>query len=286
MNRKRAPFHRISAPCVRSAYSVRRIEALAPQTLSFSSQESNTSVDRGAGHANQGGEHTDDEAYDVRLSYLHWFMAACAGACVGLVLWKQNTEDKELKGKLMFYHKSFGLLVLASIVPRYDAYFLHPGCVRFLSLPSTLSLLPDSQNCDPTQLENPEAGSGTGLAAHRFAAGLASHWGSDRLALLSTPFPSLRPRFQNHFAFYGMLLFLPLSGVAMGYFGGKGLPFFFTTIPGASQESKNGDVAKWSYMNHKKVGKVLQYLVPIHVGAVGYHFLHGQNILRRVNPFR
>ena len=33
---------------------------------------------------------------------------------------------------------------------------------------------------------------------------------------------------------------LPITGIMMGYAGGKGLPFFFTTIPGADKENKNG----------------------------------------------
>merc|ERR1719215_1087373 len=31
----------------------------------------------------------------------------------------------------------------------------------------------------------------------------------------------------SHLAMYGFITFLPMSGIAMGYFGGKGLPFFY-----------------------------------------------------------
>lgn len=42
----------------------------------------------------------------------------------------------------------------------------------------------------------------------------------------------------SHAAMYGFMLAMPITGVVMGYFGGKGLPFFFTTIPGAQGENK------------------------------------------------
>lgn len=36
----------------------------------------------------------------------------------GLVLAAQNTADKKLKGSLMYYHKSFGLLSFGLLFPR------------------------------------------------------------------------------------------------------------------------------------------------------------------------
>ena len=41
----------------------------------------------------------------------------------------------------------------------------------------------------------------------------------------------------SHLALYAGMFALPMSGVAMGYFGGKGLPFFWTTIPGAQGDA-------------------------------------------------
>ena len=46
----------------------------------------------------------------------------------------------------------------------------------------------------------------------------------------------------SHIAMYGAMVFMPWSGVAMGYYGGKGLPFFGYTIPGA--EVPDGNIAK------------------------------------------
>lgn len=98
--------------------------------------------------------------------------------------------------------------------------------------------------------------------------------------------------------------------------GGKGLPFFWTTISGAA--TANGDIAKQSFSIHKTLGtygaswparpfRLLslhsglqrltkrkrthslttgKYLVPLHVGAAGLHFAKGQAIFARINPFR
>jgi cytochrome b561 len=45
-----------------------------------------------------------------------------------------------------------------------------------------------------------------------------------------------------HYALYGFMIVMPASGIAMGYYGGKGLPFFTTTIAGAKEV--NGEIAK------------------------------------------
>ena len=51
----------------------------------------------------------------------------------------------------------------------------------------------------------------------------------------------------SHLLAYFFIVFMPVSGVAMGYYGGKGLPFWFTTIPGAVGEQKSGAIAKSAY---------------------------------------
>ena len=51
---------------------------------------------------------------------------------------------------------------------------------------------------------------------------------------------------------YGLLIFLPLTGIIMGYFSGKGLPFFGFSIPGS--KTPNGDVAGLAYKTHKWAG--------------------------------
>jgi cytochrome b561 len=115
-----------------------------------------------------------------------------------------------------------------------------------------------------------------------------------RLALrLSTKIPAKLPGMQwehivgsaSHIALYGAIIFMPLSGVAMGYFGGKGLPFFGLHIPGKAEPI--GAIAKTAYVNHKRVGQVLEYaLLPAHIAGAGFHAVRGQKIFARINPFK
>ena len=88
----------------------------------------------------------------------------------------------------------------------------------------------------------------------------------------------------SHAALYGFTIVMPVTGIAMGYFGGKGLPFFVTTIPGA--EKANGGIAKQAFGIHKQAGQLLEYLIPVHVGAVGFQLIvKGRNILPRMIGF-
>jgi cytochrome b561 len=86
----------------------------------------------------------------------------------------------------------------------------------------------------------------------------------------------------SHKLFYALLVFLPLSGVTMGYYGGRGLPFWWTTIPG--KEKPDGAIAKSAYSYHKKAGVVLEYLIPLHLLGVVAHLARGEKILQRINP--
>ena len=87
----------------------------------------------------------------------------------------------------------------------------------------------------------------------------------------------------SHASMYFFLLFMPMSGVAMGYFGAKGLPFFGTTIPPKQNRTKSdGQLSKNAYKYHKLVGQAFEILTLAHVGAVGAHFAKGQNILKRM----
>jgi len=84
----------------------------------------------------------------------------------------------------------------------------------------------------------------------------------------------------GHAAMYGFLIAMPATGFVMGYYGGKGLPFFGATIPGAAE--KDGKLAGRAFKLHKQIGLYYEYFVPMHVGAVGLHALKGQNIMRRM----
>jgi cytochrome b561 len=62
----------------------------------------------------------------------------------------------------------------------------------------------------------------------------------------------------------------------------KGLPFFGYTIPGAQGDDKRPAWAKRAYQLHKQAGLGLEFLIPAHVGAVGFHMFKGQHILARM----
>ena len=81
------------------------------------------------------------------------------------------------------------------------------------------------------------------------------------------------------------MIFMPTTGILMGYFGGKGLPFFFTTIPGAKAEDQNKNVAKWSWKTHKWAGTAFECLVAAHVAGATLHVLKGDKIFSRISPF-
>ena len=86
----------------------------------------------------------------------------------------------------------------------------------------------------------------------------------------------------SHAAMYGFMATMPATGIAMGYFGGKGLPFFGYTIPGAQGESKNGALAGNAFKIHKQAGLFFEYLFLLHLSAVGYHTIRGHGILARM----
>lgn len=89
----------------------------------------------------------------------------------------------------------------------------------------------------------------------------------------------------SHLALYGFMTIMPATGIAMGLYGGKGLPFFWTTIPGFSE--KNGKFAGQSFKIHKTVGTYGKFLIPLHSGAaVGHYFTNAPKIFSRINPFR
>ena len=84
----------------------------------------------------------------------------------------------------------------------------------------------------------------------------------------------------GHALMYAFLIGMPATGFVMGYFGGKGLPFFTTVIPGAA--TRDGKLAGRAFKLHKQMGYYYQLFVPLHVSAVGVHALKGQNIMRRM----
>lgn len=172
-----------------------------------------------------------EEQYAYSLRLLHWAGAAGVIGCIATVKMAQEAKGKQ-KGQLMNVHKSFGLLMMAAIIPRV--------AIRLATIA-------------PKALPGP---------MWEVMAGKITHG-----------------------VLYFMLLFMPISGITMGYFGGKGLPFFGLHIPGA--EKPVGAIAKQAYQSHKLVGQGLEILVPLHIGAAGYHaFVKGQPIFRRMSLMR
>ena len=95
----------------------------------------------------------------------------------------------------------------------------------------------------------------------------------------------------SHTLLYGFMTIMPASGIAMGYYGGKGLPFFNTSFSGAvpkddDEKKRNGAIAKQSFGMHKQLGTYGKYLIPLHVAGAFQHTLRGHAIFSRVNPFR
>lgn len=123
-----------------------------------------------------------------------------------------------------------------------------------------------------------------------------------------------------HYGLYAFMIIMPATGVAMGYYGGKGLPFFYTTFSspvaaGDAQKKTYGEIAKnvssagrvamyliclvllfyskvthntilQSFKLHKQIGTYGKYLVPLHVGGALQHSARGHAIFTRINPFR
>ena len=94
----------------------------------------------------------------------------------------------------------------------------------------------------------------------------------------------------THYFLYAFMVIMPASGIAMGYYGGKGLPFFTTTLPGVVKTDENkkstGNIVKNAFKLHKTLGSYGKYVVPVHVGAAVMHSVRGQAIFTRINPFR
>ena len=112
-------------------------------------------------------------------------------------------------------------------------------------------------------------------AATRAPAHLAGHYLEHLAANLS------------HTAMYGFMLVMPATGLAMGYYGGKGVPFFgLFTIPGKADKTKeDGKFAGQMFSWHKWTGQFMYYFVGLHVSAAFFHAARGQAIFARMSPF-
>eukprot|EP01001_Neometanema_parovale_P011511 NODE_7762_length_744_cov_177.438003_g7512_i0.p1 GENE.NODE_7762_length_744_cov_177.438003_g7512_i0~~NODE_7762_length_744_cov_177.438003_g7512_i0.p1 ORF type:complete len:177 (-),score=22.49 NODE_7762_length_744_cov_177.438003_g7512_i0:126-656(-) len=87
----------------------------------------------------------------------------------------------------------------------------------------------------------------------------------------------------SHRLLYGFIITMPVTGVGMGWYSGWGIPFFGMKVEGAATPNKK--LAGNMYTVHTWVGYYGKMLVPLHVGAAGWHAARGQSVWRRINPF-
>jgi len=145
------------------------------------------------------------------------------------------------------------------------------------------------------QLPNGHKDIGTLMFYHKSLGLMTAIFAGPRIAArLMSSIPSAMPSVVNasaehvmakatHVGLYGFLIAMPVTGIGMGYFGGKGLPFFFTTIPGKAEP--DGATAGKFFKAHKTIGYYGKFLVPMHVGAAGAHAAKGHSIFSRISPF-
>ena len=93
----------------------------------------------------------------------------------------------------------------------------------------------------------------------------------------------------SHAVLYAAMVFMPLSGLLFGVASGWGIYFVGLDAPLSNMqwifgpEENAKAIEKFFYENHHRVGTWLEYLVPLHIGAVGYHHLfRGHNLLARM----
>lgn len=171
-------------------------------------------------------------------------------------------------------------------------WFQAGGFLAAIGLVLAAQQLPNKKNGDPINDKRVETRTEY-MNLHKSIAVLMAAAFVPRVALRLTskiPAPPAGAAWEHithnvaHGLLYGALLWMPLSGLAMGYYSGFGVPFFgFGRIPGADEKSKDKDLAGFFYKWHTLAGQGLEYLVLAHIGAVGYHFIiKRQNVLTRM----
>eukprot|EP00937_MAST-01D_sp_MAST-1D-sp2_P006069 g6069.t1 len=90
-----------------------------------------------------------------------------------------------------------------------------------------------------------------------------------------------------HGLMYPLMATIPLTGVAMLYYGGSGLDFLGLHIPGSGKaDPKDADKAQAKELVgwHKDLSGAMEVLVPLHIGATGLHIARGSDPLSRMAP--
>ena len=57
------------------------------------------------------------------------------------------------------------------------------------------------------------------------------------------------------------------------------MPFFYTTLPGASDENKDGKLAGQMFKWHKSLGWYMEMNFLLHMGGVGFHMFKVNKII-------
>jgi len=148
--------------------------------------------------------------------------------------------------------------------------------------------------------EKPGKNKGYWMTMHKSFGLLAAGLGAPRVAMrLASKVPPPPPgSMLEHLAatvvhggLYVMMLGMAATGVSMGYYGGRGLPFFWTSFPGVAKPGspehlpEHKKIAGQAFKIHKTMGQVFEYTTALHVGAVGFHAVRGQKVLQRMLPF-
>jgi cytochrome b561 len=89
---------------------------------------------------------------------------------------------------------------------------------------------------------------------------------------------------------HGFGIVCAVTGVAMNYLSGWGIPFFWTKVPGLEKTPENsqkyGALTHTMFDVHKLVGNYGKYLIPLHMVGTTAHAVKGQAVFTRINPFR
>eukprot|EP00798_Chlamydomonas_sp_ICE-L_P000359 gene359-1749_t len=139
------------------------------------------------------------DAYSKPTAWVHWLMGAGILGCFGAVQGAMWTKDTKLKGELMIIHNSTGLGVAALLLPRIALGSTGLGVAALVLPRIALAVM----------AKRPGGLPGSPPWEHMIAGA-------------------------THYAMYAFMIAMPVSGIAMGFYGGKGMPFYgYFTIPGA-----------------------------------------------------
>ncbi|KAL3781136.1 hypothetical protein HJC23_001443 [Cyclotella cryptica] len=156
------------------------------------------------------------QAYTVLASYYHWLVAApLMGSVASVMICQQSPKEEKGKWCVEF---------VVSFKYRLSVPYLYFKNLKRMFRHKSLGLLTGL-------IVAPRLGYRVFNAA-KYQIGHPTGTGPIEAKLADA----------SHFLLYGFMTIMPATGIAMGYYGGKGLPFFWTTIPGAKEA--NGDIAK------------------------------------------